>query len=96
MSNNTGSESLLTVLKLSNNTGSESLFTVLKLSNNTGSESLFTVLKCAVDIPKLTFLTFHFHRAYSAIYQKLFWKFTLFVDIILLQMCLFIHKPILV
>ena len=34
-----------------------------------------------------------YQRAFSAIYQNYFWKFTLFADAILLQICLYSHMP---
>ena len=47
------------------------------------------------DISNILWNWFCYHRAYSAIYQILFWKLTLFVVTIFLQICLFIYLPIL-
>jgi len=46
----------------------------------------------------LSFLTVHElnFATTSAIYRNMFWKLTLFVVTILLQICVFIHIPILV
>jgi len=58
------------------------------MSQVSGTSTMFIR---GTDISNISWNRFCYHRAYSSIYQKLFWKLTLFVVTILLQICLFIH-----